>query len=151
DNLRSADVVTADGRLLTASAEEHEDLFWAIRGGSGNFGLVTSFTYGLHPVGPVLAGGASYPFGRVREVLRFYHEFASTCPDEVTTIGSLWTGEDGSPGVSIGVCHLGDRQAGERAVRPLHEFGPPLDDQIQPMSYCALQSGSDAGFPSGRQ
>src|SRR5215207_3776695 len=74
DNLLSVDVVTADGRLLTASAEEHEDLFWAIRGGSGNFGVVTSFTYLLHEVGPLLAGGVSYPFDKAREVLRFYHE-----------------------------------------------------------------------------
>jgi FAD/FMN-containing dehydrogenase len=151
DNLLSADVVTADGRLLTASAAENEDLFWAIRGGSGNFGVVTSFTYQLHPVGPVLAGGVSYPFAKARETLRFYHAFASACPDELTTIGSLWTGPDGSPGVSVGLCYSGDLDAGERAVRPLREFGPPLEDGIQPMSYRALQSGSDAGFPSGRQ
>jgi FAD/FMN-containing dehydrogenase len=151
DNLLSADVVMADGRLLTAGAEENEDLFWAIRGGSGNFGVVTSFTYRLHEVGPVLAGGVGYPFAKAREVLRFYHEFASTCPDELSMSGSLWTGEDGSPGVSVGVCYAGDLAAGERAVRPLRELGPPLEDGIQPMDYCALQSGSDAGFPSHRQ
>jgi FAD/FMN-containing dehydrogenase len=151
DNLLSADVVTADGRLLTASAEEHEDLFWAIRGGSGNFGVVTSFTYQLHQVGTVLAGGLSYPFAKAREVLRFYHQFASACPDELTTIGSLWTSPDGAAGVSVGVCYRGDLDVGERAVRPLRELGPPLEDGIQPMAYCALQSGSDAGFPPGRQ
>lgn len=151
DNLLAADVVTADGRLLTASTEEHEDLFWALRGGSGNFGVVTSFRYRLHPVGPVLAGGVSYPFERAREVLRFYHEFAVACPDELTTTGSLWTGEDGSPGVSVGVCYSGDQAEGERVVRPLLEFGPPQGGEIKPMAYCALQSGNDAGFPSGRQ
>jgi FAD/FMN-containing dehydrogenase len=151
DNVLAADVVTADGRLLTASAEEHQDLFWAIRGGSGNFGVVTSFTYQLHPVGPVLAGGVAYPFERAREALRFYHQFARTAPDELTTIGSLWTGEDGSPGVSVGVCYCGDLEQGKRAVRPLLEFGPPVGGEIQPTAYCALQSGNDAGFPSGRQ
>lgn len=151
DNLLGADVVTADGQLLTVSADEHDDLFWAIRGGSGNFGVVTSFTYRLHEVGPVLAGGVSYPFERARGALRFYHEFASTCPDELTTIGSLWTGDDGQPGVSIGACYVGDLDAGQHAVRPLLEFGPPLGGEIQPMAYCALQSGSDASFPDGRQ
>ena len=77
DNLISADVVTADGRLLTASAEENDDLFWGLRGGSGNFGVVTSFEYQLHPVGPVLGGGLVYPMTKAREVLRFYHEFAA--------------------------------------------------------------------------
>jgi FAD/FMN-containing dehydrogenase len=151
DNLLSADVVTADGRLLTVSDEEHADLFWAIRGGSGNFGVVTSFTYRLHEVGPVLAGGVAYPFERAREALWLYHEFANACPDELTTVGSLWTGEDGSPGVSVGVCYCGDLREGERVVRPLLEFGPPLGGEIQPMAYCALQSGNDAGFPFGRQ
>jgi FAD/FMN-containing dehydrogenase len=151
DNLLAADVVTADGRLLTVSAEEHADLFWAIRGGSGNFGVVTSFTYRLHEVGPVLAGGLAYPFERAGEALRFYHELASMCPDELTTIGSLWTGDDGAPGVSVGVCYAGDLDAGERAVDPLRAFGPPLGGEIQPMAYCALQSSSDASFPAGRQ
>ncbi|MCC6176268.1 MAG: FAD-binding oxidoreductase [Chloroflexi bacterium] len=151
DNLLSADVVTADGRLLTVSAEEHDDLFWAIRGGGGNFGVVTSFTYRLHDVGPVLAGGVSYPFAKARDVLRFYHEFASTCVDELTTVGALWTGEDGAPGVSIGVCYSGDLATGARAVQPLLEFGPPLAGAIEPTDFCALQSSSDAGFPSGRQ
>ncbi len=151
DNLLAADVVTADGQLLTARAEEHPDLFWALRGGSGNFGVVTSFTYRLHEVGPVLAGGVSYPFAKAHEALRFYHEFASACPDELTTVGSLWTGEDGSPGVSIGACYSGDLAAGERVIRPLLEFGPPLGGEIRPMAYCSLQSGNDAGFPSGRQ
>ncbi len=151
DNLLAADVVTADGRLLTASAEEHADLFWALRGGSGNFGIVTAFTYRLHDVGPVLAGGVSYPFARAREALRFYHDFARDCPDELTTTGALWTGPDGRPGVSVGVCHCGDPQAGERAVRPLRAFGPPLEDGIGPLAYCALQRGNDGGFPDGRQ
>jgi FAD/FMN-containing dehydrogenase len=151
DNLLAADVITADGNLLTVSEREHADLFWAIRGGSGNFGIVTSFTYRLHRVGPVLAGGIVYPFARAREVLHFYHDFARDCPDELSTVASLWTGADGQPGVSMGVCYSGDLQAGERAVRPLRAFGPPVEQGIQPMEFCALQSGNDGGYPEGRQ
>ena len=88
DNLVSADVVTADGRFLTVSATENEDLFWAIRGGSGNFGVVVSFEYQLHPLGQVLAGAVLHPFEQATEVLRFYHEFASGCPDELSTVSS---------------------------------------------------------------
>jgi FAD/FMN-containing dehydrogenase len=151
DNLLAADVETADGQLLTVSAKEYDDLFWAIRGGSGNFGIVTSFTYRLHEVGPVLAGGVSYPFTTAREVLRFYHDFSRTCPDELTTTASLWTGDDGSPCVSVAVCYTGNLKAGDQAVRPLLEFGPPLGSEIRPVPYCALQTASDAGFPAGRQ
>ncbi len=151
DNLISADVVTADGRLLVASAEENEDLFWAIRGGSGNFGVLTSFEYRLHPVSTVLAGGLSYPLEKAHEVLRFYHEFASNCPDELSTVGSLGVAPDGSGVVSVSVCYCGDIETGEEVLRPLRTFGPPLDDSIQPMAYRTLQSAPDAGFPVGRQ
>lgn len=151
DNLLAADVVTSDGQLVRASEDEHPDLFWAIRGGSGNFGVVTSFTYQLHEVGPVLAGSVTYPFDRAREAVSFYHEFASSCPDELTTSCSLWTDESGTPGVSVGVCYSGDLAAGEDAVRPLLDFGPPEASRIAPTSYCSLQSANDAGFPMGRQ
>ena len=151
DNLLAADVVTADGQLRMVSPEEHADLFWAIRGGSGNFGIVTSFTYQLHEVGPVLAGSVTYPFSAARETLRFYHDFARTCPDELTTSGSLWMEADGTPGISVAVCYTGNLQAGEQAVRPLREFGPPLGSEIRATPYCALQTAGDAGFPSGRQ
>jgi hypothetical protein len=96
DNLISADVVTADGQLLTASAEENEDLFWGIRGGSGNFGIVTSFKYQLHPVDVVLGGGVLFPEAKAREALRFCHEFASTCPDELSTSTSLTSRQSGT-------------------------------------------------------
>ncbi|MDP8921436.1 MAG: FAD-binding oxidoreductase [Chloroflexota bacterium] len=151
DNVLSADVVTADGRLLTASADEHADLYWGIRGGSGNFGLVTSFRYQLHPVGPVLAGGVVHSFSRAREVLRFYREFAGACPDELSTVASIGTGPDGSLVVAVAVCYCGDLEAGERTVRPLRTFGHPLEDGIQAMPYCTLQSAGDAGFPPDRQ
>jgi hypothetical protein len=151
DNLLSADVVTADGRLLTASEEENEDLFWGIRGGGGNFGVVTSFEYRLHPVGPVLAGGLRYPAAKARDVLRFYHEFASGCPDELSTSALLGRAPDGSLVAGITVCYCGAIEEGERVLRPLHAFGSPLEDGIRPMAYTALQSAPDEGFSPGQQ
>lgn len=151
DNVISADVVTADGQMLTASDKENEDLFWAIRGGGGNFGVVTSFEYQLHPISTVLAGGLSYPLEKAHDVLRFYHEFASTCPDELSTVGSLGVAPDGSGVVSVSVCYCGDIETGEEVLRPLRTFGPPSDDSIQPMAYRTLQSAPDAAFPLGRQ
>jgi hypothetical protein len=151
DNLLSADVVSADGRLLTASEEENEDLFWGIRGGGGNFGVVTSFEYRLHPVGPVLAGGLRYPAAKARDVLRFYHEFASGCPDELSTSASLGRAPDGSLVAGITVCYCGAIEEGERVLRPLRAFGSPLEDGIRPMAYTALQSAPDEGFPPGQQ
>ena len=151
DNLLSADVVTADGQLLTASDEENEDLFWGIRGGGGNFGVVTSFKYQLHPVGPVLGGGLRYSAVQARDFLRFYHEFASTCPDELSTAASLGHAPDDSVVVGVAVCYCGPIEAGERVLHPLRTFGSPLEDNIQPMSYQTLQSAPDAGFPLGRQ
>jgi FAD/FMN-containing dehydrogenase len=151
DNLISADVVTADGRLVTASDEENEDLFWGIRGGGGNFGVVTSFEYQLHPVGPVLGGGLRYPAAEARDFLRFYHEFASNCPDELSTAASLGHAPDSSVVVGVAVCYCGPIEEGERVLHPLRTFGSPLEDNIQPMSYQTLQSAPDAGFPLGRQ
>src|ERR687893_2316288 len=150
DNLLSADVVTADGRLLTASDEENEDLFWGIRGGGGNLGVVT-FEYQLHPVGPVLGGGLRYSTAEARDFLRFYHEFASTCPDELSTAVSLGQAPDGSVVAGVAVCYCGPIETGERVLRPLRTFGSPLEDSIQPMPYQTLQSAPDAGFPLGRQ
>jgi FAD/FMN-containing dehydrogenase len=151
DNLISADVVTADARLLRTSEEENEDLFWGIRGGGGNFGVVTSFGYRLHPVGTVLAGGLSYPLAKADEVLRFYHEFASGCADELSTVASLGVTPDGEGVIGVSVCYCGPLEEGERMLRPLREFGSPLADNIEPMAYTALQSAPDAGFPPGRR
>ncbi|MEJ2034457.1 MAG: FAD-binding oxidoreductase, partial [Deltaproteobacteria bacterium] len=151
DNLLSANVVTADGRLLTASATENEDLFWGLRGGSGNFGIVTSFEYQLHPVGQVLAGMVIHPFKRAKEVLKFYSEFSTSIPDEVNTLGALFTAPDGSRMVGITVCYNGSRENGEKVLRPLREFGPPLEDRISLMPYTELQAMTDDLFPRGRQ
>jgi hypothetical protein len=151
DNLLSADVVTADGRLLTANANENADLFWGIRGGSGNFGVVTSFEFRLHPVGPtVLAGMVMHPFERAKEALRFYGDFSSNIPDELNTIGALLTSPEGFPVIAIAVCYNGPIDEGEEVLRPLREFDPPLVDQIGPMPYTAIQTSLDEAFPRGR-
>jgi FAD/FMN-containing dehydrogenase len=151
DNLLSADVVTADGRLLTACATENEDLFWGLRGGSGNFGIVTSFEYQLHRVGPVLAGMVVHPFERAKELLRFYRDYSTAIPDEVNTMAALLTTPDGHRVAAIAVAYNGSIEAGEKVLRPLREFGPPLADQISPVTYIALQSMLAAAFPRGRQ
>jgi FAD/FMN-containing dehydrogenase len=152
DNLISADIVTADGRFLTASAAENADLFWGLRGGSGNFGVVTSFEYRLHPVSQVLGGMALYPRDKTREVLRFYRDFSSKSPDELTTAAALLTLPDGTPATAIAVCYSGPVEKGEPVVAPLRKFGPPMADLIQPMSYLQIQNMLDpAAFPHGIQ
>jgi hypothetical protein len=151
DNLLSADVVTADGTWLSASASEHADLFWALRGGGGNFGIVTSFEYQLHAVGPVLAGMVIHPLAKAKEALAFYRDFAKAIPDEVNTIGGLLTSPDGNPVAVIAVCYNGGLDAGERVLRPLREFGPPVADQIRPMAYREVQTQLDAATVRGRR
>jgi len=150
DNLLSVDVVTADGRLLTASASENEDLFWGVRGGSGNLGIVTSFEYQLHAVGPVLGGMVLYELSKAKEVLRFFDEFSHTCPDELSTLGLCVTAPDGNRVIAIAACYCGSLQEGEQVLKPLRTFGPPLADMIQPMKYVEMQSILDAGLPPGQ-
>lgn len=151
DNLISADVVTADGQFVHASEDESPDLFWALRGAGANFGIVTSFEFQLHPVGPTVVGGmVVHPFGRAAEVLRFYREFAAGQPDELTTYAALMTGPDGLPIVALVACHAGDLDDGERAVEPLRQFGPPVVDMLGPMPYLAVQGMIGQGFPAGR-
>jgi FAD/FMN-containing dehydrogenase len=151
DNLLSADVVTADGKVLVANAAEHADLFWGLRGGGGNFGIVTSFEYQLHPVGPVLAGMLLYPFAKAKEALVYYRDFAKAIPDEVNTMGGLLTSPDGALMAVIAVCYNGSLDAGERALRPLRQFGPPVADQIHPMAYHEVQTQLDAAAVRGRR
>jgi FAD/FMN-containing dehydrogenase len=161
DNLLSARVVTADGRRVTASAEDNPDLLWGLRGGGGNFGVVTSFEYRLHPVGPqVLAGGVLHAFSDAPAVLPFFADFVATAPDELSVTASTFRAPPGM-GIApelhgelvtmLAVCWAGDLDAGERALRPLRSFGRPLADLVAPMPYTALQSGSDAAYPDGRQ
>jgi FAD/FMN-containing dehydrogenase len=139
DNLLSADVVLADGRLLTASATEHPDLFWALRGGSGNFGVVTSLEYRVHPVGPVLAGLCVWPLPQAKEVLRFYREFSIAAPDELRLDATLTTTPVG-PGLAIIVCWCGAIEEGERVVKPLRAFGPPAVDTVAAVPYKTIQT-----------
>ncbi len=151
DNLLSADVVTAGGKVLVASANEHADLFWGLRGGGGNFGIVTSFEYQLHPVGPILAGMVLHPFAKAKEALAYYRDFAKAIPDEVNTMGGLLTSPDGDLMAVIAVCYNGSLDAGERVLRPLREFGPPVADQIRPMAYREVQTQLDAAAVRGRR
>ena len=151
DNLLAADVVTAAGDLLTASPDEHADLFWALRGGGGNFGVVTSFRYRLHPVRTVIAGGLVYPSAQTRQILGAYREVAQEHPPELTTAASLFSGPDGRPTAAVGVCYCGDADTAEVALLPLRRIGTPVDGDIGPMEYRALQRHSDAGFPSQQQ
>jgi FAD/FMN-containing dehydrogenase len=151
DNLISVDIVTADGQLRIASATENPDLFWAVRGGGGNFGVVTSFEYRLYPVGPLLAGLVVYPLDKTREVLRFYDEFASAAPDELNTASALATLQDGTPVVGIVACYNGPLEAGEKVIKPLRGFGQPLLNQFGPMPYVQVQHLLDAFTPEGHQ
>jgi len=152
DNLVSVDIVTADGQFLTASEAENADLFWAVRGGGGNFGVVTSFEYRLHELEPITAGVALYPFAMAKDVLRFYREFTSSAPDSVTTMAGISNGPvAGEKAVWIAVCHSGPKTEGERLLRPIKEFGPPVMDMIGSMPYTVLQSMMDANYAFGNR
>jgi FAD/FMN-containing dehydrogenase len=159
DNLLSADMVTAEGTCITANRTEHADLFWALRGGGGNFGVVTSLEYRLHPVGPsVVAGLVLHPAERAREVLRFYRDYVAAMPDELTTIVNLrhappapWLPPElhGRAVVAIMSCHAGSIEEGFEAVRPLKQFGPPLFDLLEPKPYVLHQRMFDDAVPPG--
>src|ERR1043166_7125544 len=147
DNLLSADIVTASGDYLTASATEHPDLFWGLRGGGGNFGVVTSFEYQLHPVRPVLAGMVVHPMEKAGEMLRFYRDFCRSCPDEMLAAAALMTSHEGTPVAVIIASYIGDIETGEALMAPLRSFGSPLADTIAPTSYVELNSLFDAAVP----
>jgi FAD/FMN-containing dehydrogenase len=159
DNLLAAEVVTADGRIVLASADEHPDLFWALRGGGGNFGIVTAFRFALHSVGPtVMAGPVFWAADDTAAVLRFYREFAAQAPDELGTVVRLGTvpplpdiPEDlhWRPAVAVVCCHAGTVEDGERAVRDLRRFRTPLIDLLAPVRYAAFQGALDDTVPHG--
>ena len=150
DNLVGADIVTADGRLVHASADENPELLWGLRGGGGNFGIATAFEYDLHRVGPmVTAGAVFYPGDRAAEILRFYRDWADDAPDELTTLANLLTAPPapfipeewhGKKLVALIGMHCGSAEDGERAVRPLRELGDPVADLMGPLPYTAMQS-----------
>ncbi len=149
DNLLTAEVVTADGRLLRASTEENEDLFWALRGGGGNFGVVTSLEYRTHPVGPVLAGEVVYPLDQAKEVLRFYRDWSAAAPDEVRADATLLSGPEG-PALDLILCYCGAIQQGEKVLRPMRSCGSPLADSVAPVPYATVQNLLTEIFQPGR-
>jgi hypothetical protein len=148
DNVRSFEVVTADARVVTASVSEHPDLYWALRGGSGNFGVVTAFEYQLHQVGQTILGGMiAFPFSRAREVLRAFLDFSQSAPDELSTVGALLSLPNGTPVVAVAICYCGSLDEGTKVVAPLRQLGGAVVDAIQPMPYVAQQSLMDDAFP----
>ena len=150
DNMLSAEVVTADGRILNASEHENADLFWALRGGGGNFGVVTEVVYRLHSLGPmVLAGSLIYRWQDARAALRLYAEFAAAAPDDISADAALMTLPGGDRGVSISAFHAGPLDEAERALEPLRNAIPPLEDRIRAIPYVELQRAGDATFPRG--
>lgn len=159
DNLLAAEVVTADGSILRAASHEHPDLFWALRGGGGNFGVVTTFRFALHPVGPtVMAGPVFWAAEDTADVLRFYREFAAGAPDELGTVVRLGTVPPlpvipeelhWRPAIAVICCYAGAVEDGERAVRDLRRFGTPLVDLLAPSPYAAFQGAVDDTVPHG--
>ena len=159
DNLASVEVVTADGSVLTASEEENAELFWGLRGGSGNFGVVTSFAYRLHEVGPIVYGGmlVCAP-DRGEEVLRFMREYMVDAPDDLGAAVAFVSAPPEpfvppemhfKPIVGMVICWTGSLEEGERVLAPIREAAQPLMDMVQQLPYTALQSMLDAGGPKG--
>lgn len=159
DNLLGVELVTAEGELVRADEKENADLFWGIRGGGGNFGVVTRFEYRLHELEPtLLAGLILHPVSRAREALRFYRDFVAEAPDELAVYLSLRTAPglpiipthlQGKPVVGFVVCYAGSVEDGERVLRPLRRFGPPAADLVAPKSYVMHQGTFDATVPHG--
>lgn len=151
DNLLAAEVVTADGQVLLASAEHNQDLFWALRGGGGNFGIATSFEYQAHPLTTVYGGMVAHPIRRAREALAFYHDLTQGAPDELTVYMSLFANPDTPEEamLAMAACHCGDPASAEADLKPLRQFGPPVTDLIQPMAYPLINTLSDPGYPRG--
>ncbi|HSC29333.1 MAG TPA: FAD-binding oxidoreductase [Vicinamibacterales bacterium] len=158
DNLLSADVVLADGRLVTASARENADLFWAIRGGGGNFGVVTCFEFQAHPVGTVLAGIVIHPAAAAATAIRRWRDLEAAAPEESTQGALLFHFPDeptvppplrGAAVAGLGGVYAGPLEEGEKALRPLREYGSPLADMFQPMPYNAAQRMADFLWPAG--
>jgi FAD/FMN-containing dehydrogenase len=151
DNVRSMQVVTANGHVLNVSPVESPDLFWALRGGGGNFGVVTSFEFALHPIGPKVTGGpVAYPFPAAGDVLRRYREFTAGVPDALTAFAALIHSPDGAARLAaIVACHAGSLSTAEREVAPLRSFGQPVLDGLGPIDYTRMNTLLDAAYPRG--
>lgn len=150
DNLISADVVTANGEVITASAEENDDLFWGLKGGGGNFGVTTSFEFQLYPVGPQLFGGMIlYPLGEAQDVLENFVEFMSDASDKLGAMAGFTTTPDGMPVVAIIAVYNGSIVEGETTLEPLRSYKSPILDTMAASSYRKIQTLFDAGVPTG--
>ena len=150
DNLLGAEVVLSDGRLVTADTSQNSDLFWALRGGGGNFGLVTSMRLRLHPVGELLAGIILFPWSDAESVLRGYAEIMASAPDELSVLAGLLPGSEGSPVVFIGPTWSGEHGHGQEVMVRLQSLGTPVLSQIGPMSYTQVIGLYDAQVVDGR-
>jgi FAD/FMN-containing dehydrogenase len=139
DNLVGAELVTADGRVVRASAEENPGLLWGLRGGGGNFGVVTALEYRLHPVTTVFGGAVTYPIDRAADVLRAYRDVTDAAPDPLVAVSGMLPLATG-PAFGVAVCWNGDPAAGERAIAPLRRLGPPLEDSVRQRPYLEMQS-----------
>lgn len=149
DNLIGAEVVTADGVVLHVDETHNTDLLWGLRGGGGNFGVVTSFEFRLHPVRRVVGGLVIYPGQQARDVLKFFRSFCADAPDELTMVASMMTTPDGHPAVGIAACYIGSADEEKRVIGPLRRYGAPLADNLAAVPYTALQSMLDETAPFG--
>ena len=150
DNTLSYDIVPAGGEPIRASAEEHPDLYWGLKGGGGNFGVVTSITYRVYPITTVISGMVLHPFDRAREVLKFFRDFVSAgLPDELIVYAAALSTPDGLPVLALLPAWCGDLEEGERRLKPLRSFGSPLADLVAPMPYPTMQQMIDAAAPYG--
>jgi FAD/FMN-containing dehydrogenase len=140
DNVRSFKIVTADAGLLNVSEQENADLFWALRGGGGNFGVVAEFEYDLHPVSEMYGGMVLYPYSSGREVLKGLNDYIDECPDELTLFGGILKTPDGTPVIGAILAYTGDAAAGSKAVDPFRKFATPMADLMGPVRYTKLQT-----------
>jgi len=151
DNLLSCQIATANGKILQASGSENDDLFWALRGGGGNFGAVASFEFRAHPLDTVIGGMLVYPRAAAHDVIRNLRDSMQSAPDELTAYAALLHGPDGSPVVGVIVCYCGPDEHAERVLAPIRAFGSPVVDAIQRMPFPAMQSLLAPSFPDGNQ
>lgn len=151
DNLLSVELVTADGAVLNVNEQSDPDLFWALRGGGGNFGVATSFEYRLHPLSEVVGGLIAYPIEAAGDVLRFWRDFTPSAPDELTVFAGVVHAPDGS-GMKLAalvLCHAGSREQAEEDIAPIRAFGEPVMAEVGPMPYPVMNTLIDEGFPRG--
>ncbi len=150
DNLLSVEIVTPDGKLLKADKDNHADLFWAVRGGGGNFGIVTKFEYQLHPFGPTVVGGMIlYPMEQAKEVMQHYRDYVQKAPDELMSYFGFIVTPDGLPVTAVLPVWLGSIDEAEKYLKPLRSFGTPIADLVSETPYTAIQSIIDAAAPTG--